>query len=291
MNASYQLIRHPADMQAFAEAARRRGQTIAVVPTMGYLHEGHLSLLREARRRADLVILTIFVNPTQFGPNEDLSRYPRDEAGDLAKADTCGIDVAFCPEASAMYPVGSQTFVTVRDLQVPMCGVTRPEHFTGVATVVAKLFNLTRPHVALFGEKDFQQLAVIRRMAADLNFDTQVVGMPIVREPDGLAMSSRNVYLAPEQRAQALALSQGLRAAQALFATGVRDAAALRQAALAPIEALPGLRLDYLDVRDADTLAAVQTLTGPTVIAVAAFVGATRLIDNCVLGAASPRNR
>ncbi|MBK9069600.1 MAG: pantoate--beta-alanine ligase [Myxococcales bacterium] len=282
--ASYQIIREPAAMQAFAEAARARGQRLAVVPTMGYLHEGHLSLLREARRRADVVILTIFVNPTQFGANEDLSRYPRDEAGDLAKAASCGLDIAFCPDATAMYPAGSQTFVTVRELQVPMCGVTRPEHFTGVATVVAKLFNLTRPHVALFGEKDFQQLAVIRRMAADLNFNVEVAGMPIVREPDGLAMSSRNVYLTPAQRIVAISLSQGLRAAQARYAAGERDAAALRAAALAPMAAHgAALTLDYLDVRDAATLAAVDVVAGPTVIAVAAFVGATRLIDNIVL--------
>ena len=282
--AAYQIIREPAAMQAFAEAARARGQRLAVVPTMGYLHDGHLSLLREARRRADVVILTIFVNPTQFGANEDLSRYPRDEAGDLAKAASCGLDIAFCPDAAAMYPAGSQTFVTVRDLQAPMCGVTRPGHFTGVATVVAKLFNLTRPHVALFGEKDFQQLAVIRRMAADLNFDTDIVGMPIIREPDGLAMSSRNVYLAPAQRVVALSLSQGLRAAQAQYAAGERNAAALRAAALAPLAAHGAeLRLDYFDVRDAATLADVELVTGPTVIAVAAFVGATRLIDNCVL--------
>lgn len=280
----YQLLRAPDAMQALATEARRAGKRIAVVPTMGYLHEGHLSLLREARRRADVVILTIFVNPTQFGANEDLARYPRDEAGDLAKAQACGIDIAFCPEASAMYPAGSQTYVTVRELQRPMCGVSRPEHFTGVATVVAKLFNITRAHVALFGEKDFQQLAVIRRMAADLNFDTEVVGMPIVREPDGLAMSSRNVYLSPTQRQDALALARALTAARLRYQAGERSSAALQAVALAVLAEHPDIRIDYLDLRDAASLQEVAVLAGPAVLAIAAFVGATRLIDNCVLG-------
>src|SRR5947209_16868778 len=172
-------------MRARAEDLRRDGRKIAVVPTMGALHDGHLSLLRAARGRADIVILTIFVNPTQFGPKEDLSKYPRDEAGDLAKARSCGIDLAFCPDTSAMYPVGAQTFIEVRELQQPMCGASRPGHFAGVATIVAKLFNVTLPHVAVFGEKDYQQLAIIRRMVRDLDFRIEIVGVPIVRQPDG----------------------------------------------------------------------------------------------------------
>src|ERR1700733_5457929 len=224
-------------MRAKAEDLRRDGRKIAVVPTMGALHDGHLALLRAARAKADVLILTIFVNPTQFGPNEDLAKYPRDEAGDLAKARTCGIDLAFCPEASAMYPRGAQTFVEVRELELPLCGARRPGHFAGVATIVTKLFHLTKPHVAVFGEKDYQQLAIIRRMVRDLDFDIEIASVPIVREPDGLAMSSRNAYLSPEQRRSALALSRGLAAAEAAVKSGERDAAKLVAAARAELEA------------------------------------------------------
>lgn len=282
----FEIIRDPAAMRARAEDLRRDGRRVAVVPTMGALHDGHLTLLRRARAMADVVILTIFVNPTQFGPNEDLSRYPRDEAGDLAKARACGIDLAFCPTAEAMYPAGSQTFVEVRELAQPLCGASRPGHFAGVATVVTKLFHVTRPHVALFGEKDYQQLAVIRRMTRDLDFGIEIVGVPIVREPDGLAMSSRNVYLSPAQRAQALALVNGLGAAEAALRAGERDAAALLAAARAPIEAAAadgGVRIDYLELRDADDLSPVAVVTRPAVLAMAVFVGTTRLIDNRVL--------
>ncbi len=279
----FELIRDPAAMRAKVEDLRRDGRTIAVVPTMGYLHEGHLSLLRAARARADVVVLTIFVNPTQFGPTEDLARYPRDEDGDLAKARGCGVDLAFCPDAAAMYGAGAQTFVTVRELEQPMCGERRPGHFTGVATIVTKLFNLTRPHLAFFGEKDFQQLAIIRRLVRDLDFGIEVVGLPIVREPDGLAMSSRNVYLAPDHRRQALALSRGLAAAAAAVAAGERDAAALLAAARTPFTEAPDARLDYLELRGADDLAPLTRLDRRAVMAVAAFVGTTRLIDNRVL--------
>jgi pantoate--beta-alanine ligase len=279
----FEIIRDPAAMRARAEDLRRDGKVIAVVPTMGYLHDGHLSLLRAARARADVVILTIFVNPTQFGPSEDLSRYPRDEDGDLAKARPTGLDLAFCPEAAAMYPPGAQTYVDVRGLSQPMCGEKRPGHFTGVATIVSKLFNITKPHLAFFGEKDFQQLAVIRRMTRDLDFGIEIVGMPIVRESDGLAMSSRNVYLSPEQRSQALALARALDAAQAAVEAGERSAAAIVAAALAPIAAAPDARIDYVELRDADDLGAIDRLDRPAVLALAVFVGATRLIDNRVL--------
>jgi pantoate--beta-alanine ligase len=278
----FEIIRDPRAMRARVEDHRRDGLRIAVVPTMGYLHEGHLSLLRAARARADVVILTIFVNPTQFGPNEDLSRYPRDEEGDLAKARACGIDLAFCPGVEAMYPPGAQTFIEVRELARPMCGEKRPGHFAGVATVVTKLFNLTQPHVAFFGEKDFQQLAVIRRMVRDLDQGVEIVGMPIVREPDGLAMSSRNAYLSPEQRREALALSAGLAAAETAFRAGERDAATLIALARAPIAAAPSARIDYLDLRDADELTPITTITRPAVMAMAVFVGTTRLLDNRV---------
>jgi len=279
----FEIIRDPAAMRDRAEDLRRDGLRIGVVPTMGYLHDGHLSLVRAARARCDVVILTIFVNPTQFGPNEDLSRYPRDEAGDLDKARACGLDLAFCPDADDMYPKGSQTYVEVRELQQPLCGASRPGHFVGVATVVTKLFNLTRPHVAFFGEKDYQQLAVIRRMVRDLDLGIEIVGMPIVREPDGLAMSSRNVYLAAAEREAALSLSRGLAAAEAAVAAGARDPAAVLAAARAPIEAEPLARIDYVELRDADDLTPIAQLARPAVLAMAAFVGKTRLIDNRVL--------
>jgi len=279
----FEIIRDPKAMRARVEDLRRDGRKIAVVPTMGALHEGHLTLLRAARERADIVILTIFVNPTQFGPNEDLSRYPRDEAGDIAKAKTCGIDLAFCPEATAMYPAGAQTFVEVRELQKPLCGASRPGHFAGVATIVTKLFHITNPHVAVFGEKDYQQLAILRRMARDLDFGIEIVGVPIVREPDGLALSSRNAYLSAEQRAAALALSKGLAAAQAAFTAGERDANRLVAAARAQLDAEKLVRIDYLELRDADELSEIAKVEKRAVMAVAAFVGTTRLIDNRVL--------
>jgi pantoate--beta-alanine ligase len=279
----FEIIRDPAEMRARVEDLRRDGRKIAVVPTMGALHEGHLELLRAARSRADIVILTIFVNPTQFGPNEDLSRYPRDEAGDIAKARTCDIDLAFCPEASAMYPAGAQTFVEVRELQKPMCGASRPGHFAGVSTIVTKLFNVTKPHLAVFGEKDYQQLAIIRRMVRDLDFDIEIHSVPIVRERDGLALSSRNAYLSDEQRRSALALSKGLAAAETAFKAGERDAHALLAAARGPLESDAGVKIDYVELRDASELTELTTVGAPAVLAVAAFVGKTRLIDNRVL--------
>jgi pantoate--beta-alanine ligase len=267
-------------MRARAEDLRRDGRTIAVVPTMGALHDGHLELLRAARSRADIVILTIFVNPTQFGPNEDLAKYPRDEAGDIAKARTCEIDLAFCPDASAMYPAGAQTFVEVRELQKPLCGTSRPGHFAGVSTIVTKLFHITKPHVAVFGEKDYQQLAIIRRMVRDLDFGIAIHSVPIVREHDGLALSSRNAYLSAEGRQTALGLSRGLAAAEAAVAAGERDAGKL--VALASAE-LAGARIDYVELRDATELTPIEKLAKPAVLAIAAFVGTTRLIDNRVL--------
>ena len=273
------MIRAPAEMTAWAEAARARGERIAFVPTMGALHEGHVSLLREGRRRGDKLVLSIFVNPAQFGPKEDLGRYPRDLPGDLAKAASADTDVAYCPDAADVYPPGYETYVQVRDREQGLDGASRPGHFVGVATVVCKLFNVVRPHVALFGEKDWQQLAVIRRMVADLEMGVEIVGMPIVREPDGLAMSSRNAYLSPEERPRALALFRGLVAARLRAQNGERDAAALVAAARAIVE--PDVdRVDYVELRDAATLAPVTRLEREGVLLVAAVVGKTRLIDN-----------
>jgi pantoate--beta-alanine ligase len=276
-------IADPAAMSVWSEAARGRGERIALVPTMGALHAGHLSLLAEGRRRAQKLVLSIFVNPMQFGPNEDLAKYPRDLAGDLAKAASVGCDMAFVPEAAGLYRPGFQTAIEVREVSQGLCGARRPGHFVGVATVVCKLFNVVRPHLALFGEKDFQQLAVIRRMVADLNLPVEVVGLPTVREPDGLALSSRNAYLAASDRQRAGALLAGLSAAKALVEKGERRASALLDAATAEIAGRVD-RIDYLEIRAADDLAPLDTIDRPAVILVAAFLGGTRLIDNLRLG-------
>jgi pantoate--beta-alanine ligase len=276
------VIVAPAAMTAWSEAARAAGQRVALVPTLGFLHAGHASLIEAARRQADRVVVSIFVNPTQFGPNEDLARYPRDLPGDLRTAGAAGAEVAFVPEAAAIYPPGYQTYVEVRELQKGLCGDVRPGHFAGVATVVLKLLNITRPHLAMFGEKDFQQLAVVRRMVADLAVPVEIVSLPTVREPDGLAMSSRNVYLSPADRSRATALFRGLSAARARRAAGETDSAALLSAARAEI--LPSIdRLEYLELRDATTLAPLPAADRPAVMLVAAFVGATRLIDNLAI--------
>jgi pantoate--beta-alanine ligase len=274
-----EVIAEPSAMSAWSEAARARDERIGFVPTMGYLHAGHMALIEEARRRSDTVAISIFVNPTQFGPHEDLARYPRDLPGDLAKAAAAGATMAFVPEPLAMYPKGAQTFVQVRELEKGLCGDRRPGHFIGVATVVLKLFNIVRPHLAVFGEKDFQQLAVIRRMVADLDVPVEIVSLPTVREPDGLAMSSRNAYLSPDDRRRSVALHQGLSAAKALHTRGETAPHALLQAARAIIQPRVD-SLDYLEIRDAETLAPLPAVDRPAVMLVAAFVGGTRLIDN-----------
>jgi pantoate--beta-alanine ligase len=281
---SVELAKTPAEMRARSDAWRAAGKRIAFVPTMGYLHAGHVSLLEEARRRGDVLVLSIFVNPTQFGPKEDLSRYPRDLEGDLAKARAAGVDVAYVPDASAMYPSGYQTYVEVEGLQQGLDGASRPGHFRGVATVVLKLFAAVQPHVALFGRKDYQQLRVLTQMTRDLDLGVEIVGMPIVREPDGLAMSSRNAYLSPDERLRALSLSRALVSARGAFEGGERDAARLVDCARTTLHMTPNVRLDYLEVRDAETLQPIDgRITRPIVMAVAAFVGTTRLIDNQVL--------
>ncbi len=253
---------------------------------MGALHDGHLALVRDAKARAPFVVVSIFVNPTQFGPNEDFSRYPRDLASDVAKLASVGADAVFAPDAAAMYPPGEQTRVHVGALAAPLCGKFRPGHFEGVATVVTKLFALAGPCVAVFGKKDYQQLAILRRVVKDLFLPVEVVGHPIVREPDGLAMSSRNAYLSPPDRQRALALSRGLAEAWRLFASGERGAAVLRSATRREVEGGAD-SIDYVDVTEADTLTPFEgdaRVGERALVAIACRIGATRLIDNVVLG-------
>jgi pantoate--beta-alanine ligase len=247
---------------------------------MGYLHEGHLSLVRAARQEADFVVVTIFVNPLQFGPTEDLARYPRDLAGDLAQCEREGVDAVFMPSVAEMYPEPTLTTVHVDGLTSDLCGAARPTHFDGVTTVVTKLFAIAGPCSAFFGRKDAQQLAVVTRMAADLDLPVRVVGCPIVREPDGLAMSSRNAYLAGEQRAAALVLSQALVAAVDGLRAGERDATAIAAAIVAKVSCEPAVDLEYVEVRDARNLTPLTTIDGEVLVALAARVGTTRLIDN-----------
>jgi len=284
-----ELIRDPAEWQRRCATARDGGTRIALVPTMGYLHDGHLSLMREARHRADsggragLSLATIFVNPTQFGPAEDLARYPRDLDGDLAKCASAGVDLVLAPEdPKSMYLPGFQTWVEVGEVSKGLCGDRRPGHFRGVATVVAKLLGLSRPHVALFGDKDWQQLQVIRRMVLDLDMGVEVVGMPIVREPDGLARSSRNAYLSAEERPRAVAISRALREAQRRASGGERDPRDLAAGISRALEGA-GLRVDYVELVHPETLRPVERAEPGTRALVAAFLGRTRLIDNLAL--------
>jgi pantoate--beta-alanine ligase len=251
---------------------------------MGYLHEGHLSLVRAARERADRVMVTLFVNPTQFGPKEDLAKYPRDFERDRALCEAAGVDALFAPEASDMYPPGHATRVEVSGpLTEGLCGASRPGHFSGVATVVTKLFNLCEPDVAVFGQKDAQQAAVIRRFTSDLDLPVEIVVAPTVREADGLAMSSRNVYLSPEERAQAPVLKRSLDLAAEAFASGERHAEALIQRVRDTLATAPLCRIDYVECVDADSFAPVTALERPSLLAIAAFFGRTRLIDNATL--------
>jgi pantoate--beta-alanine ligase len=276
-------IESPAEMQRFAETARLRGEKIALVPTMGYLHEGHLSLMREGRACASVLVSSLFVNPTQFGPHEDLQSYPRDVDRDCRLMESIPVDVLFAPQAPSMYPRGAQTWVEVSELTQGLCGKFRPGHFRGVTTVVAKLFNIVKPHIALFGAKDYQQLCAVRQMVRDLNFDVEIVPMPTVREPDGLAMSSRNSYLSPAERGLALSLSRALEAARQARNRGERDAHALLHAARAELARQNEVAVEYVECRDASTLEEITSLSAPAVIAIAARVGRTRLIDNTVL--------
>ena len=271
-------------MSAWAEEQRGRGRTTALVPTMGYFHEGHLSLMRMAAEHADQVIVSLFVNPIQFGPSEDLGSYPRDFVRDSGLAEKEGVAVVFAPEADDMYPDGFQTTVSVENLSIHLCGANRPGHFTGVTTVVAKLFHITRPDFAVFGAKDFQQLAVIRRMVLDLNMNVEVLAHPIVREQDGLAMSSRNTYLDGKQRTSALALSKGVALARSLFKQGERDTGVLRSQVQALIATHPGTGIDYVECVDQHTLIPVGLADNNTRLVLAVTIdNRVRLIDNGLL--------
>lgn len=278
------LLDTPEAMVAWSREQRRHGRTIGFVPTMGYLHDGHLSLVRLARARAGSVVVSIFVNPTQFGPNEDFSRYPRDFARDEALCRAAGVDAVFYPTAASMYPPGFSTYVVEEALGRGLCGAARPGHFRGVTTVVAKLFNLVQPDLAVFGEKDAQQLRVIRRMVRDLNIPVEIVPGPTGREADGLAMSSRNSLLAPDERAQAVALSRALGHARERVAAGERDAAAVRAVvAEALASGAPSGVVDYIELVDDDTLEPVERIERPALLALAVKFSGTRLIDNTVL--------
>ncbi len=277
-------IANPPRLQDLCWNWRNKGLITALVPTMGFFHDGHLELMSWARANADKVVVSLFVNPSQFAPTEDLQAYPRDPERDAALAAERGVDVLFTPATEKMYLSGHATWVEAPELAVNLCGKSRPTHFRGVATVVTKLLMLTIPTLAVFGEKDYQQLVIIRRVAKDLNIPSRIVGRPIVREPDGLALSSRNIYLSPEERTQAPRLQAGLALAAELVAGGQRNVEALRtELQRYYLREMPLARLDYLECVDADTLQPVREITGPVLLAVAAYFGKARLIDNKVL--------
>lgn len=277
------VIQSVTDMSRYADELRRQGQTIAFVPTMGFLHKGHLTLMEEGLTHAEKLVVSIFVNPAQFGPNEDLDTYPRSLERDLDLCRDIGASAVFTPEADVMYPDGFQTYVNLEKLPNHLCGLSRPVFFRGVATVVTKLFNIVKPHVSLFGEKDFQQLTVIRQMVKDLCFDMKIVGVPIVREDDGLAMSSRNKYLSEAERPHALSLYTALQAAEKMVAEGERNPAKLVAHAKAVMTACPDLTIDYISVCDPVTLDEVTVIEDRVLMALAVWLGKTRLIDNTIL--------
>jgi pantoate--beta-alanine ligase len=277
------IIHMVADMHAACREVRREGKTVGLVPTMGALHAGHLSLVRAARARCQVVAASIFVNPLQFGPTEDFSKYPRTFERDRQLLEAEKVDLLFAPSAEEMYPQGALTYVVVEGLSDKLCGRSRPGHFRGVTTVVAKLFHIVEPDVAFFGQKDAAQATIIRRMVRDLDMDVEITVCPIVREADGLALSSRNAYLDPQQRRQAAVLCRGLMRVQTLADRGEHSAAALAQAGKEVIAEEPAVRLDYFEIVDLDTLDPVADTARGALVAVAAFVGSTRLIDNLVL--------
>jgi len=277
------VIRKIKSMQKIADDLRKKGKKIAFVPTMGYLHEGHLSLVRIAKKWGDVVVVSIFVNPAQFGPSEDYKSYPRDEKRDLSLLKKEKVDFVFIPSVDEMYPENYQTYVEVTEMSKYLCGRSRPGHFRGVCSVVTKLFNIVKPHYAVFGEKDYQQLKIIERMTADLNMDVKIIPGQTVRERDGLAMSSRNVYLSEEERKSALSLSKALNEVKKMVESGERDCEVLIRKAKEIIEREPHTRIDYVEIVHPLKLEVVKKIEDKAVIALAVFVGKARLIDNMKL--------
>ena len=277
-----EIITTVKEMKKLSYQARKMGRTIAFVPTMGFFHEGHLSLMREGRKRGDLLVVSLFVNPTQFGPSEDFKKYPKDFERDRKMVEEVNVDVLFVPEAIEMYPPNHQSIVRVEKVTQGLCGRSRPTHFQGVTTVVNMLFNIVMPHVAIFGEKDFQQLVTIQQMVRDLHMDVEVVGMPIVREADGLAMSSRNTYLQPNERKAALSLYRSLKRTGELLQKGERRAETILKGVREVLFSEPLVKIDYIQVCNANTLEDIDEIEGDVVIAIAAYVGQTRLIDNLI---------
>ncbi len=278
------IVRSIQSMKAFSESCRADGRSVGLVPTMGYLHDGHMSLVRASREENDVTVVSIFVNPIQFGPGEDLDRYPRDEARDLTLLEAGRVDCLFAPPREEMFPSDHSVTVDESSISLPMCGASRPGHFQGVCTVVLKLVNVVRPYRAYFGMKDYQQLQVVRRMVRDLNVPVEIRPCPLLREADGLAWSSRNAYLSPEERRSALSLSQALFKAQKAFEAGERSARVLVDSCLAVLAQEASLRPEYVELRDALDLSPVEQIDSPVVLAMAVRVGTTRLIDNIVLG-------
>ena len=278
-----QIIQTVREMQRWSEDQRLERKTVAFVPTMGFLHEGHLSLVREAKNRGDVVVVSIFVNPMQFNQASDFDKYPRNEDQDERALEALGTDVLFMPPPAEIYPDGYQSAVEVEKVSQPLCGAFRPGHFRGVATVVAKLFNMVKPHCALFGEKDFQQCVVIKRMVRDLNFDIDIVTLPTVREDDGLAMSSRNARLSTAERETSRCVSSALTAAQELVSGGQSSSAVILQAVQQILTQNAEVRVEYASLCQPETLEEVEQISGPTLLAIAVWVGEVRLIDNCVL--------
>jgi len=278
-----EVIESISEMKNLVKDWKRQGLSIGFVPTMGYLHEGHLALVRRVKELSDKVVVSIFVNPIQFAPGEDYQRYPRDLERDKALLEKEGVDVLFSPKAQEMYPPGFQTYVEVKELSSGLCGRYREGHFLGVATVVLKLFNIVQPDIAVFGEKDYQQLKVIQRMVQDLNLDVKIISHPTVREEDGLAMSSRNTYLSPEERKSAIALYKALNLAEELINQGERRVATLKEKLKEFIESYPYTKFQYIEFVHPETLKEVERVDEPTLLALAVFVGKARLIDNKII--------
>jgi pantoate--beta-alanine ligase len=282
-NDSIKIVDNVKDMQALSTRIKKEGRIISFVPTMGALHEGHLSLMRVAKEKGDFLVVSIFVNPTQFGPNEDFNKYTRDLEGDIKKIREIGVDVVFSPDVNEIYPEGFETYVEVQELQKPLCGQFRPGHFKGVTTVVLKLFNIIKPDIAVFGEKDYQQLLIIKKMVRDLHLEIEIIGMPIIREEDGLALSSRNAYLSHEDRTRALALSESLREIEKRFKEGNKNTNDLVQFGIEILNESHVTDIDYLEIRNGNSLGSAKEAQPGDIAAIAARIGHTRLIDNTKL--------